>query len=158
MKNFRTELKWAAIFTLCHLAWFSLENLCGLHGKHLSRYPLLSLLIAIPGLAVYYFALKEKKQGFFNGKMSYMQGLMSGVILSILIGVLSPIATVISMSFISPDLSDMLIQEAVASGRMSQPAAESFYSLSSSISSGIFNAPIFGFLASAIVAFFVKSK
>ena len=91
MKNIKIELKWAIIFSVVGLLWMVLEKLTGLHGKYIDYHLYLTNLFAIPAIIVMVMALKDKKKNFYNGQMSYKQGLISGTILSIIIAVLSPL-------------------------------------------------------------------
>ncbi len=91
MKNIEIEIKWAIIFSVVGLLWMVLEKLTGLHGKYIDYHLYLTNLFAIPAIIVMVMALKDKKKNFYNGQMSYKQGLISGTILSIIIAVLSPL-------------------------------------------------------------------
>lgn len=91
MKNIKIEIKWAIIFSVVGLLWMVLEKLTGLHGKYIDYHLYLTNLFAIPAIIVMVMALKDKKKNFYNGQMSYKQGLISGTILSIIIAVLSPL-------------------------------------------------------------------
>ena len=80
MQNIKIEMKWAFIFTVVSLLWMVLEKLSGLHDKYLDYQMYLTNIFAIPAIIVMVMALKDKKQSFYFGKMSYKQGLISGII------------------------------------------------------------------------------
>ena len=92
MKNIRIEIKWAIYFTLMSLLWMLLEKLSGLHGKYIDYHLYLTNLFAIPAIWFMVLALRDKKRNFYNGTMSYKQGLISGIILSAGIAKMSPIS------------------------------------------------------------------
>jgi hypothetical protein len=87
MKNIKIEIKWAIIFSVMGFV-DGVRKLCGLHGKYIDYHLYLTNLFAIPAIIAMVMALKTKKI-FYNGQMNYKQGLISGIILSIIIAVKS---------------------------------------------------------------------
>ncbi len=81
MKNIQIEIKWAIIFSIVGLLWMLLEKLSGLHSTYIDYHLYLTNLFAIPAIIMMVMALKDKKKNFYNGKMNYKQGLVSGIIL-----------------------------------------------------------------------------
>jgi hypothetical protein len=88
-KTLKVEIKWAIIFSVVGLIWMVLENLSG--GKYIDYHMYLTNLFAIPAIYMMVKALQEKKRVDYHGNMTYLQGLISGLILSISIALLSPI-------------------------------------------------------------------
>lgn len=156
MTNFKIEIKWALIFAAMTLGWMMLERLVGLHSTHIDKHLLYSNLIAIPAIAVYVFALLDKRKNYYQGKMTYQQGFMSGLIISLLVMVLSPITQVITSLVIAPDYFANIIQHSVSTGKMTQTEAADYFNLKSYIIQGLAGAPVMGIVTSAIVAFFTK--
>lgn len=91
MKNIKIEIKWAIIFSLIVLLWMLLEKLSGLHSTYIDYHLYLTNLFAIPAIWVMVLALKDKKKNYYSGQMSYKQGLIFGIILSLIIALLSPL-------------------------------------------------------------------
>ena len=58
-----------------------LEKLSGLHSTYIDYHMYLTNLFAIPAIVMMVMALKDKKKNFYNGLMSYKQGLIPGIIL-----------------------------------------------------------------------------
>ena len=156
MTNFKIEIKWALIFAAMTLGWMLMERLVGLHSTHIDKHLLYSNLIAIPAIAVYVFALLDKRKNYYQGKMTYQQGFMSGLVISLLVMVLSPITQVITSWVITPDYFANIIQHSVSTGKMTQQEAENYFNLKSYIIQGLAGAPVMGIVTSAIVAFFTK--
>lgn len=156
MTNFKIEIKWALIFAAMTLGWMMLERLVGLHSTHIDKHLLYSNLIAIPAIAVYVFALLDKRKNYYQGKMTYQQGFMSGLVISLLVMVLSPITQVITSLVIAPDYFANVIQYSVSTGKMTQTEAADYFNLKSYIIQGLAGAPVMGIVTSAIVAFFTK--
>lgn len=158
MKNFTIEIKWAIIFVAMSLLWMLLEKLAGLHGAHIDKHYIFTNFMAVPAIAVYVFALLDKRRNFFNGEMTYKQGFISGLIITLIVTILSPLTQIITTEIITPEFFPNVIAYAVEKGEMTQEAAEEYFSLKSYIMQGLFGGAIMGIITSAIVAFFVKTK
>lgn len=91
MKTIKLEIKWGLIFSGVTLLWMTLEKWSGLHGKYIDYHIYLTNLFAIPAIVVMVMALKEKKKIYYGGQISYTQGFVSGIILSAIIALLSPL-------------------------------------------------------------------
>lgn len=159
MKNRKIEIKWAIYFSIMTLCWMLLEKFAGLHGKYLDYQLYLTNLFAIPAIWMMTLALKEKKLHFYSGNISYQQGLISGIILSALIALLSPITQWITSYIITPEYFPNVIKRSVELGyyKTTEEAAANFNYQNYAIQSTIF-AFVFGLLTSAIIMLFLKTK
>ncbi|WP_339868557.1 DUF4199 domain-containing protein [uncultured Algoriphagus sp.] len=158
MKNIKIEIKWALIFVAMMLAWMFLEKSLGYHDEKIEDHPFFTNFVAIPSIAIYIFALLDKKQNFYYGLMSYKQGFISGLIISVIVAILSPLSQYITTEFITPDYFSNEINYAVEQGEMTRDEAEGYFNLKSYILQSVIGALVMGLLTSAIVAIFVKSK
>lgn len=158
IEKFKIEIKWAVIFTLATILWVGIEKVTGLHEAQIDKYSLYTNLFAFIALIIYILALKEKKKIYFNHQMDWKQGFISGVILSVLVAVLSPIAQEIIFSIISPDFFKNIIAHTIKIKAMSPEAAESYFNIDNYRKQGIFGALSMGVVTSAIVAFFIQTK
>lgn len=156
LKNYRIEIKWAFIFIGMMLLWMVLERLSGLHSTHIDKHPIFTNFIAIPAIAIYVFALRDKRKNFYGGNMTYMQGFISGLIITLIVSLLSPLTQVITSLLITPEFFENAINYAVSNGKMDQSAAEKYFNLNSYILQGLIGAPIMGIVTTAIVAIFTK--
>ena len=156
MKNRRIEIKWALIFAVMSLVWMLLEKLVGLHDTHIDKHPIYTNLIAIPAIVIYVLALLDKRKNFYNGKMTYVQGLITGLIITAIVTVLSPLTQYITSTIITPEYFPNAIKYAVESGGMEQAPAEAFFNLKYYIILGLIGAPIMGLVTSLIVAIFTR--
>lgn len=156
MKKYSIEIKWGVIFMAVTLAWMLIENITGLHGAHIDKHAIYTNIFAIPAIAVYVFALLEKRKKDLGGVMTWKQGFISGLIITIIVGILSPLGQVIIHNVISPEYFPNVIEFVVSEGQMAQADAEEYFSLSNYIMQSVIGALIMGLLTSAIVAFFVK--
>lgn len=158
MKNIRIEIKWGVLFILVVLIWMVFEKSMGWHDVHIDKHATYSLFIAPIAIAIYVFALLDKKRNFYGGKMTYMQGFIAGLIITLVVVILSPLSQYITSTYITPDYFKNVIDYSVSSGQMEQSAAEDYFNLKSYMMQSVIGAAVMGLITSAVVAFFVKSK
>lgn len=158
MKNIKIEIKWALIFILSMLAWMFFEKSMGWHDEKIADHATYTNFFAIPAILVYVFALLDKKKNFYSGVMSYKQGVISGLIITVIVTVLSPLAQYITSTIITPDYFPNVIEYAVSSGKMTQADAEAYFNINSYMIQSVIGALVMGLVTSLIVAIFVKSK
>ncbi|MDX5338977.1 MAG: DUF4199 domain-containing protein [Cyclobacteriaceae bacterium] len=158
MQNFKIEIKWGVLFALSGLVWMILEKSLGWHDVHIDKHATYTLLFAPIAIAIYVFALIDKKRNFYKGKMTYVQGFVSGLIITLVVVILSPLSQYITSAYISPEFFSNMIQYAVETGVLSQEAAEANFNLSSYMVQAMVGAAVMGLITSAIVALFVRSK
>ncbi len=158
MKKYQIELKWALVFVGMTLIWMIGEKLLGYHSEKIAQHEVTTNFIAIPAIAVYVFALLDKKKNFYNGHMNYLQGFISGIIISVIVAAISPLTQYLTSVVISPEYFPNIIKYAVDNGKATQAEAISYFNLKSYITYGVIGALGMGAVTSAIVAIFVKSK
>lgn len=158
MKKISIEIKWAIIFAMMTLLWMFLEKLVGLHSAYIDKHPIYTNLYALPAIAIYVLALLEKRDKYYAGIMTWKQGFISGLLITVIVTILSPLTMIITAYLITPEYFPNAISYAVTSGKMTQGEAEKYFSLDSYIMQGLIGALVMGLLTSAIVAFFTKKK
>ncbi|MGL2967571.1 DUF4199 domain-containing protein [Flavobacterium sp. XGLA_31] len=160
MKNFTIEIKWALRFTLLTLAWAIGEKLMGLHDQHIALYGICTNLIGIPALLFYIIALKEKKRYFFHGNMNWQQGFISGIMLSFLIALLSPIAQYVIYSSITPHFFETIIQykTTLKEHPMDLETARHYFNLRSYMVQSVFGDLSMGITTGAIISLVIRTK
>lgn len=159
MGNIKTEIKWAIIFSIMSLLWMLLEKLSGLHGKYIDYHLYLTNLFAIPAIWVMVLALKDKKRKDFNSQISYTQGLVSGIILSVAIALLSPLTQWITSYAITPEYFPNVIKRSVELGyyKTTEEAQANFNYKNYAIQ-GAIGALIMGIATTAIAMIFIRTK
>ncbi|MEM9929242.1 MAG: DUF4199 domain-containing protein [Bacteroidota bacterium] len=157
MNNLKHALKWGIIFTIAGLAWMVLEKTMGWHDEKIAQHPTYTNIFAVVAIAVYVFALRDKRKEL-GGTMSWKQGFIAGVLVSVVVAVLSPLAQWITYSFISPDYFANAQAYSVSTGKVTQEQAESFFNLRSYILQASIFGLVVGVITSAIVALFVRRK
>jgi hypothetical protein len=158
MKKIKIEFKWAFVFVAMMLLWMVLEKLLGLHNTHIDKHYIFTNFVAVPAITIYVFALLDKRKNFYNGVMSYKQGFVSGLIITLIVTILSPLTQYITSAVITPDYFKNIIEYSVKENKMSREDAESYFNLSSYIIQTIIFTPVMGVITTAIVAIFTRSK
>lgn len=159
MKTIKIEIKWAIIFSVVGLLWMLLEKLSGLHSTYIDYHLYLTNLFAIPAIIVMVMALKDKKKNFYNGQMTYKQGLISGIILSLFIAVISPLTQWITSYVISPEYFPNVIKRSVELGYYSSTEeAQANFNYKNYAVQGAIGALIMGIVTTAIAMIFIRTK
>lgn len=159
MASIKIEIKWAIIFSLMGLVWMLLEKLSGLHSTYIDYHLYLTNLFAIPAIWVMVLALKEKKKVYYNGNISYKQGLISGIVLSFIIALFSPLTQWITTYIITPDYFPNVIKRSVEIGYFKTTAeAEANFNYSNYAVQGAIAALIMGLVTTAIAMIFIRTK
>ena len=157
MKNITSlEIKWGIIFTLFSLLWMVFEKSMKWHDILINRQAIMTNLFAIPSIAVYVYALLEKRKRQLNNVMTFRQGFLCGLMLTLVIAVLSPLTQYITYYVISPEFFNNMINYSVETLGKERQAMEGYYNLKSYIIQGVTGALAAGILISALVALFVK--
>jgi len=158
MKRFGIEIKWGIIFTIVMLFWMWMEKLLGWHDEHIDKHRFYTLLFAVPAILIYVLALLDKRKNHFKGKMSWVQGFITGLGITIVVAILSPLTQYIISEIITPNYFENAIAHAVENEKMDLVFAKEYFSLKNYIWQSLMSAVGMGVFTSAIVALFVKKK
>jgi len=158
MQKHLTEIRWGIIFTLVMLLWLWLERLAGLHGPYIEHHATYTNLFAIPAILIYVLALRQKKWRDYQGLMSWKQGIIAGLLITLVVVILSPLCQWLFHTVISPDYFANVQAYAVAEQMMTSDEASAYFNLPSYIVQSLIGAAIMGTVTSVIVAFFLRSK
>lgn len=140
------------------MLWITGERITGLHDVNIQNHAWYTNLIIIPATLSYVLALKEKKHSFYDGLISYKQVFISGLILSLMISLLAPISTYISVEYLSPDYFDNMITYSVESKRLKPDEARANFNTSNYMLQSIIFAPFLGIITTLVIGIFIKSK
>lgn len=158
MKNFKIEIKWGVLFILSGLIWMVFEKTMGWHDVHLEQHATYTMFYAPIAIAIYVLALMDKKRNFYGGKMNYLQGFISGLLITLIVIILTPLSQYISHEYISPEYFPNIIRLSVEKGMMSQEESEGHFTLMNYIHQSLMFAAFMGLITSAVVSLFVRSK
>lgn len=158
MNKISIEIKWGVIFTLVTLLWMVFEKAMGWHDVLIAKHAIYTNFFGIVAVLIFVLGLKDKKANFYNGNMTWRQGFVAGLIITIVITILSPLSQFISSTYITPDYFNNVIAYSVDSEVMTQEQAEAYFNLKSYIIQATFGALVMGVVTSAAVAWFLKTK
>ncbi|MCX2743289.1 DUF4199 domain-containing protein [Mangrovivirga sp. M17] len=157
MKKLSIEIKWALIFVIAGLLWIFLERLVGLHTVNIDKHPYYTNLFAIIAVVIYTLALLDKRRNYYGGKMTYKQGFISGLWITLFVTILTPLTQWINHEIITPHYFENAIEYSVESELMTREEAEDYFNMKNYIIQSLIFAPIVGFVTSGIIAFFTKN-
>lgn len=159
MKITIIELKWGLIFILTSLLWMYLEKLVGLHSTHIDLHMYLTNLFAIPAILIFVLALKDKKKKDYNDAISFKQAFISGLIITLIITIFSPLTQIITSNIITPEYFQNVIEYSVSSEYYkTQQEAKSYFNLQNYIYQSVIGSLVMGILTSLIVSYFIRTK
>lgn len=158
MKKFGIEIKWGVLFIIITLLWMFGEKVAGLHDENIEKHYIVTNFFALIAIAVYVIALLDKRKNYFEGKMNWLQGFISGLIVTLVVAILTPLSQYITNAIISPGYFQNMIEYSIETGKLTREAAEANFNMKSYIIQSSIFAPVVGIITSAIVALFVKKK
>lgn len=158
MKKFGIEIKWGILFIVIQLLWMLGERLAGLHDENIELHATITNFFAIVAIAIYVVALLDKRKNSYNGKMTWKQGFITGLIITAVVTILTPLSQYIASAVISPNHFANMISYTVENGKMTREAAEAYFNMKSYMIQSIIFAPVVGIVTSAIVAIFTRKK
>lgn len=139
------------------LAWKGMENRMGLHGPRIDEQARYTYIFGGVALLLYILALRDKRDNFYNGFMSWQQGFVSGVIISVIIALFSPLSQLIVHKIIAPSYFRNAIEHGLTRGG-NEEFLISYYSLRTKIIQSFMESLSLGIVASAAVAYFVRKR
>jgi peptidoglycan/LPS O-acetylase OafA/YrhL len=158
MKNLKIELKWAIVFTIALLAWMFLEKTLGWHEENIADHYWLTLLFMPIAILMYVLALREKRRRYYDKKMTWLQGFLSGLMVSVFVALLSPVAQYVTHNYITPEYFPNIIEYSVTNEIMTLKAANEYFNIQSYMLQSAIGALAIGAITSAIVAVFMRRK
>lgn len=158
MKKNAIEIKWGIGYSLLFLVWMIAENAIGLHDMYIEKQTIYGNLFAIIAISTYAIAIKNKKDAYYNGTITYKQGFLSGLVLSVVISVLSPIVQFITYSYITPHFFDNSIAYYIAHNIQTPEQAAAYFNLKSFTIQSSFGNLSLGVITATVVAYFIKNK
>ena len=158
MGKYKIEIKWGIIFTIVALLWMVLEKAVGLHDVHIDKHMIYTNFFAIPAILMYVLGLREKREKFYEGEISWMQAFIAGILISMVVTILSPLSQWITSEIITPDYFTNIIEYSVSQNTMTREDAEKMFNLVSYVKMNFLFSLGMGIVTSAVVALFIKKK
>ena len=117
MKKYSIEIRWGIIFFLIGLLWMYFEKAMGWHDELIGKHETYTNFFAIIAILIYVFALLDKRKSYYGGKMTYKEGLISGLIISVVVALLTPFSQWITNTYITPDYFENELGRGAPEGR-----------------------------------------
>lgn len=96
------EIKYGLIIGLGVAAWIMLEFALGFHGRNIQIGQYSGYVAGIIPIVALWFAVGEKREKFYGGSMTIMQGLKMSFLISLLAGVIMAVFMFIYIQYINP--------------------------------------------------------
>ncbi len=104
----------------------------------------------------YLLALREKRRRVYKENITWLQGFISGVILTVFVALLSPVVQYVTQNYITPEYFKNVIEYSVTNDLMTRTKANAYFNITNYMWQSAFGALGFGIATAAIVAIFVK--
>lgn len=159
MTKYKIEIKWAFIFIASQLLWILLEKWTGLHDEYIHLHPSISMLFGLIAIFIYILALIDKRKYFYDGRMTYKKGFVSGLIITLIVTAFTPLTQWITSEVISPDYFTNIIQYSVETEKYDTvEEAEAYFNLKNYMLKNTFFALVMGVVTTTFVALFTRKK
>ena len=104
-------------------------------------------------------ALKDKKNHYYFGQMSYKHGLISGTVISVIVAILSPLVQWIVSYIISPEYFPNVIDYSLKTGyHKTRGEAEAYFNYRNYAVQSTIASLVMGVLTTAIAMIFIRTK
>ncbi len=158
MNKLRTELKYALAFFTMTLLWMCMERLVGLHSTHIDKHYIYTNLFAIPAILIFVVGLREKRNRDYQGIISYRQAFASGLIMTLFITILAPLAQYITSVYITPHFFENIINYSVTNKKQTMEEAVAYFNLTNYLKETLIGTPFMGIFTTAIVSIFIRKS
>ena len=148
----KIELKFGIIYALATLVWITLEYLLGLHSTFIALHPYASFLFLFVAITVIYQGIKARKQTTTE-ELSYLRLVLSGVYITIVAVLLSPLTNYVFHGFINPDFFNAMINLSVDQMRMTEDMAREHFNLKRYTQLNI----VFGLISGVVISLFTAA-
>lgn len=153
----KLEIKWGLIFSLVSLIWVVGEYLVGLHDRYIAQHPILTNLFFFPAVLMMYLAIREKRRAL-GGKIGFIEALLSGIGVSVIVAILSPAVQYIFSRWVNPGFFDQMTAYAVASGKLPLELARKHFNLQQYMLMSSMGAIGAGGMTSLVLAFLMRTR
>jgi len=130
----------------------------GWHDQYIDKQALYTNIFGIIALVIYILAIRDKRNNFFNGIITWRQGFVSGIVLTIIITAVSPLSQYIVATYISPEYFDNMIALSERYDKMNLEQAEAYFNLKSYIIQAVFSALVMGVGTAALAALIIRTN
>ena len=138
------------------LAWMLFEKTLGWHDEKIADHYWLTLLFMPFAILMYVLVMREKRRRHYDKKMTWLQGFLTGVKMTVFVTLLSPLAQYITHNYITPEYFNNVIEYSVTNDVMTRTKANDYFNINNYIWQSAIGALGMGLVTSAIVAIFMR--
>ncbi len=153
----KTEIKFGLLFSAAQLFWLVFEFVFGLQTTFINLYAVISNFFAVPAIIIMAYAILTKRSEL-GGEITFLKALLTGVLVSVVVAVISPLVILIFHYLINPHFFTDFQNYSIKMGKMQPQEAKDYFNLKSYILQGIFGALAMGTVTSLVVAAVIKKK
>lgn len=118
----------------------------------------LTLLFSPFAILLYLLALREKRRRVYDRKITWLQGFISGLLISLFVALLSPLTEYVAYNFFTPDNFNTIAESSVTNELMNKSKMNDVLNINNYRWQSAFGLLGFGIVISVIAAFFVRKK
>ena len=100
--NFKSEIQTGILLSVGLFLWLLLEFFLGFHTTRIDYHPFITWLSIVIPIAGIYWSMKMKRDREYAGKISFVQALKSGLVVTGIMSLLGPIMVFVYVSAINP--------------------------------------------------------
>lgn len=112
----------------------------------------------IPAFFIYVLGIREKREKDLGGTMTFKEGFIAGMIITLVVTVFTPLTQYLVSTVITPDYFQNMIDYSVEIETYTQEEAENVFNLQSYMVQSTLLAPAIGAVTSLLVALFMKKS
>lgn len=154
----RNEVKWGLAFFIMTLVWMTFEHLMGLHGEKIAMQEKMTGFFSIPAVTVYWLAIRDKRNNDLKGRMTWKQGVIAGLKVTMIATALAPLAMLLTVYVISPDYFKNVIEYTVNVQGRDRAEMEAAFNVKHYLLNELYVTPIMGALTAMVVSAFLKTR
>lgn len=158
MQKIYIELKWAVIFSIALLCWILLEKTMGSEDGGVEDFWWMTLLFGPFAILLYLLALREKRRRVYMGAMTWTQGFLSGLFISVFVALLSPLTVYVAQNIFTVDNFNAIAETSATNNLMSNTKMNDILNINNYRWQSAFGLLGLGIIISIISAFFVRKK
>ncbi len=100
--NFKSEIRTGILLSVGLFLWLLLEFFLGFHTTRIDYHPFITWLSIVIPIVGIYWSMKVKRDREYAGKISFVQALKSGFVVTAIMSLLGPIMVFVYVSAINP--------------------------------------------------------
>jgi FtsH-binding integral membrane protein len=91
--KFNSEIGSGLAISLTGFLWLLMEYALGLHDKYITYDPFIFWMVIIIPIIGIYWAIKAKRDRYYEGKITFLQALKTGGIITAVVSIITPLFT-----------------------------------------------------------------